>query len=141
MSSAEQNSGAAGNRAPVSVDPSLLRRAQAGDFIALNEILRVVEPYVGRICGSIALDEGADAAQETLIIIFRHLRDLRDGQAFIGWVRTIAVRESIRIAHRRPLSADVIDIADVQKDSDPKHGWMYEGPSIGCHPNIGPSSS
>ena len=65
------------------------------------DILEEVSPYVGRICGSIALDDGPDAAQETLVIVFRNLQRLRDSRALAGWVRTIATREAVRMAKRR----------------------------------------
>jgi RNA polymerase sigma factor (sigma-70 family) len=65
---------------------------------------RCARAYVGRICGAIALDSGEDAAQETLITVFRRLRSLREPEAIFGWVRTIAVREAVRVA-RAPLHA------------------------------------
>ncbi|MGW2223730.1 hypothetical protein ACWCSD_52830, partial [Nonomuraea sp. NPDC001684] len=50
--------------------------AQRGDTMAMNDLLAELTPYLGRICGPIALDSGPDAVQEALIAIFRHLRDL-----------------------------------------------------------------
>lgn len=76
----------------------LVVRAQGGDTLAMNELLAVLAPYVGRICGPIALDAGPDAAQEALIVIFRSLKTLREPAALHGWVRTIAVREAVRVA-------------------------------------------
>src|SRR5262249_10452846 len=64
-------------------------------------------PYVGRICGAIALEAGEDAAQETLIAVFRRLRSLKEPDALWGWVRTIAVREAVRIA-RSPARAGAV---------------------------------
>ncbi|MFE3029682.1 RNA polymerase sigma factor [Nocardia tengchongensis] len=107
-------------RSPIEVNTEVLTRAQRGDALALHELLRVVEPYVGRICGAIALDEGPDAAQETLIIVFKNVRSVREPQALAGWVRTIATREAIRIARRRPLTTDPLDLADVPDLSDPE---------------------
>ncbi len=76
----------------------LVRVAQQGDLLAMSQLLDALAPYVGRICGAIALDAGEDAAQETLIIVFRRLRSLREPDALLGWVRTIAVREAVRAA-------------------------------------------
>ena len=53
-------------------------------------------PWVGRICAAIALDKGADAMQETFIVMFRNLVTLREPAALRPWVRRIAVRESLR---------------------------------------------
>lgn len=64
----------------------------------MSQLLDALTPYVGRICGAIALGAGEDAAQDTLISVFRQLRSLRDPNALYGWVRTIAVREAIRAA-------------------------------------------
>jgi RNA polymerase sigma-70 factor (ECF subfamily) len=76
----------------------LVHAAQQGDAVAMSRLLDALAPYVGRICGAIALDGGPDAAQETLISVFRRLKSLRDPQALCGWVRTIAVREALRAA-------------------------------------------
>src|SRR3954465_3004115 len=59
----------------------LVRRAQRGDTAAMNALLTEIAPYVGRICGAVALDAGDDAAQEALVAIFRNLPSLRDAVA------------------------------------------------------------
>ncbi|MFI9246188.1 hypothetical protein ACIGXF_27320 [Streptomyces sp. NPDC053086] len=70
-------------------DPHLLARlvegAQRGDAPAMDELLGVLAPYVGRICGPVALQDGADAAQETLITAFRLIRQLDRRPAAAGW--------------------------------------------------------
>lgn len=77
-----------------------IRAAQKGDSLAMSALLDELAPFVGRICGSIALGAGSDAAQEALIQIFRDLASLRDPTAMRGWVRRIAVREAVRHAQR-----------------------------------------
>jgi RNA polymerase sigma-70 factor (ECF subfamily) len=62
----------------------------------MDALVRALMPYVGRLCGAIALDRGADAMQETFIAMLRNLRSLREPAALHAWVRRIAVRESIR---------------------------------------------
>jgi RNA polymerase sigma factor (sigma-70 family) len=64
----------------------------------MDALVRELMPYVGRVCGAIALDRGDDAMQETFIAVLRNLGSLREPAAFHGWVRRIAVRESIRVA-------------------------------------------
>jgi len=64
----------------------------------MDALVRALMPYVGRVCGAIALDRGDDAMQETFIAILRNLGSLRDPAALHGWVRRIAVREAIRVA-------------------------------------------
>lgn len=55
-------------------------------------------PFVGRICGAVALEAGDDAMQEAMISIVRHLGSLREPAAVHGWARRIAVREAVRVA-------------------------------------------
>lgn len=77
-----------------------MRAAQRGDTVAMADLLDLLAPYVGRLCGPIALQDGPDAAQETLITVFCGIRQLREPAALYGWVRTIAVREAVRTAQR-----------------------------------------
>jgi RNA polymerase sigma factor (sigma-70 family) len=103
----------------ITVDVELVRRAQRGDPMAMNELLGSLAGYVGRICGPIALDAGADAAQEALISVFRSLRSLREPAALPGWVRMIAVREAVRVARRqRDTAGD--ELTDVPLRGDPQ---------------------
>ncbi len=81
-----------------------MRRAQRGDGLAVSALIRELSPYIGRICGAIALDDGDDAMQEAFIAIVRNLRSLQEPAAVWGWARRIAVREAIRVAKRRPVT-------------------------------------
>ncbi|MEV0149295.1 MULTISPECIES: sigma-70 family RNA polymerase sigma factor [unclassified Nonomuraea] len=103
--------------------------------MAMNDLLSELTPYLGRICGPIALDSGQDAVQEALIAVFRNLRALREPDALYGWARAIAVREAVRIARRDnrigsaepgdlPSRQDVehaVDIRDVLERLTPEH--------------------
>jgi len=89
------------------VDPALVRRAQRGDAWALDALIRALEPYLGRICGAIALEAGDDALQEAMIAVIRNLGSLREPLALRGWARRIAVREAVRVAHRHDRTAPV----------------------------------
>jgi RNA polymerase sigma factor (sigma-70 family) len=114
---------------------NLVRSAQRGDAIAMNALLDRLTPYVARLCGPIALQDSADAAQEALIAVFQNLGTLEEPAALYGWVRTIAVREAVRVAQRsaraRPaLLAEVpapgspelaADIRDVLDRLSPEH--------------------
>ncbi len=98
---------------------ALVLAAQHGDSRAMNELLDILSPYVGRLCGPIALQDGADATQEALIAVFRDLRSLREPAALYGWVRAIAVREAVRVARRsRRHVAD--ELPDVPRPDDPQ---------------------
>jgi RNA polymerase sigma-70 factor (ECF subfamily) len=85
---------------PLGVVHEVVRAAQRGEPAAMDELVRALAPYVGRVCGAIALDRGDDAVQETFIAVLRGLRGLREPAALHGWVRRIAVREAVRQATR-----------------------------------------
>jgi RNA polymerase sigma factor (sigma-70 family) len=100
-------------------DARLVRAAQNGDTLAMNELLDRLTPYVGRICGPIALSNGDDATQEALVAIFRALRTLREPAALYGWARQIAVREAIRVARRDSRSTPA-ELTEVPAAGDPQ---------------------
>jgi DNA-directed RNA polymerase specialized sigma24 family protein len=77
-----------------------VRAAQEGDTMAMNALVDELMPYVGRICGAIALDHGEDAAQDALMAILRNLRKLREPAALWPWARRIATREAVRAARK-----------------------------------------
>lgn len=95
--------------------------AQRGDVVALGELLDSLLPWVGRLCGSIALDAGPDATQETLIQVMRDLKGLRNPAALRGWVRRIATREAIRHAERsrREFPIDPLEPSRMGRSSSP----------------------
>jgi RNA polymerase sigma factor (sigma-70 family) len=99
---------------PLSPVPELrcILAAQAGDPLAMSEMIDALAPFVGRLCASIALDAGPDAAQEALIQVMRDLRRLRDPTALMPWVRRIASREAVRHAQRERRHPGVPDAAE-----------------------------
>jgi RNA polymerase sigma-70 factor (ECF subfamily) len=109
-----------GASAPLVDVEQLVRRAQRGDPVALEALIRELTPYLGRICGAIALDDGDDALQDTMLAVVRHLGSLREPLAIRGWARRIAVREARRRAHGgRTVSVDAGDLARVAAGDDP----------------------
>jgi DNA-directed RNA polymerase specialized sigma24 family protein len=72
----------------------------------MDALVRALMPYVGRVCGAIALDRGDDAMQETFVAVLRNLRSLREPAAVYGWVRRIAVREAVRVARAGAVPVD-----------------------------------
>ncbi len=76
----------------------LVPAAQAGDALALEALLTVLEPYVARLVAPIALGDAADAAQESLVLVLRNLRRLQEPAALFSWARTIAVRRAVQMA-------------------------------------------
>lgn len=109
---------------PPDVQPSaaaeeeLVRSAQRGDALALSALLDRLAPFVGRICGPIALEHGEDAAQEALIAVLRDLPALREPRALFGWARRIAVREAVRHARAARRERPLLD-AELPPPGDP----------------------
>ena len=95
----------------------MVRAAQRGDPRAMDALMRELSPRLGRVCGAITPRHGEDALQETLIVVLRNLRSLREPAAVHGWARRIAVHESIRVA-RRASAATPTDAVDVAAASD-----------------------
>jgi RNA polymerase sigma factor (sigma-70 family) len=89
-----------------------VRAAQSGDAMAMGALLDELMPYVGRICGAVALDKGEDAAQNALIAVLTNLRKLREPEALHAWVRRIATREAVRAAHEPPRGVDPGELAE-----------------------------
>jgi RNA polymerase sigma-70 factor (ECF subfamily) len=79
------------------LDASTVRRAQRGDTRALDSVVGELMPYVGRICGAIALQAGDDALQEAMMAIVKNLDSLREPDAIRSWARRIAVRSAVRV--------------------------------------------
>lgn len=104
---------------PPQATAELVRAAQRGDTMALHDLLDRLAPYVARICGPIALDDAADAAQEALIAVFRSLRTLREPDALHGWVRAIATREAVRVARRRT-TRPTVELFELPTPGDPQ---------------------
>ncbi len=115
--------------------PALVVAAQNGDALAMNDLVDLLQPGVSRLCGSIALADGPDAAQEALIAIFGAIGQLRQPEALFGWARAIAVREAVRVARRTdkvvaaplyevPARGDpqlAVDLDDVLRRLSPEH--------------------
>jgi RNA polymerase sigma-70 factor (ECF subfamily) len=91
---------------------ALAHAALRGDTLAMNDLLDHLIPYVTAICGPIALSSRQDAVQETLVAVFRGLRDLKEPEALYGWVRAVAAREAVRVAKQdaRTRPAELVEV-------------------------------
>lgn len=103
--------------------------------MAMQDLLDRLGPYVLRVCESTAPGNGADAAQDALIIVFTCLKQLKEPAALFGWARSIAVREAVRSAQQSkrtiPSELDVrsgyedfdsdLDVRDVLAGLSPEH--------------------
>ena len=89
--------------------------------MALSELMELLLPFVGRICGPIALQDGPDALQEAMIAILRGIGGLQDPDALFGWARVIAVREAVRVARRSGAArAAALPVEELAATNDPQ---------------------
>lgn len=82
---------------------NLILQAQYGDGEALSEILRFVQLRLYRYISSGTKDESLaeDVFQETLIAIYRGLKNLRKPEVFVAWCYRIANRKLYRALNKR----------------------------------------
>jgi RNA polymerase sigma-70 factor (ECF subfamily) len=87
----------------------LVRAAQAGDRAAFTELVRRRQGWLRalllQLCGRAA--DADDLAQETFLRAWRRLPQLREPNAFSGWLRSTAVR--LFIDGRRQPRAEIDD--------------------------------
>src|SRR4051794_23170527 len=103
--------------APLENVEDVVRAAQRGDPRAMDALMRELSPRLGRVCAAVALQNGEDALQETLIAVLRNVGSLREPQALHGWARRIAVHESVRVA-KRARAAIPVDAIDAPAAGD-----------------------
>ena len=74
------------------VQSELLRRAQQGDALAMEALLREVQPQLYRfsvkMCGT--PEDAEEVLQDTLITVARSVQDFRGASSFSTWAYTIA---------------------------------------------------
>lgn len=86
-------------------------RAQGGDRQAVEELLAAIQDpllvHIETFVGD--QDEAKDALQDTLLLIVRKLKGLRDPRWFRAWAYRIASREAMRTAKklRRKVSGEM----------------------------------
>jgi RNA polymerase sigma factor (sigma-70 family) len=85
---------------------SLASRANAGDSVALNELLAELRPLVvqtARLVVGSGSWAAEDAAQEALLDISRGISKLRDPAAVRTWALRVATRRALKVARRERL--------------------------------------
>jgi RNA polymerase sigma factor (sigma-70 family) len=77
-----------------------IRRHQAGDASAMEDLFRIVRPWlhgIGRAC-RLSIHSADDVVQNTIAVALTHLPRLRDPDAGLAWLSVIARREAIKIS-------------------------------------------
>jgi RNA polymerase sigma-70 factor (ECF subfamily) len=85
----------------------LLAAARAGDAEAFAALYREFAPVAhGVALARVGPDEADDVVQETFVTVHRSLADLREPDAFPGWLRSVAANaatDRLRRRARRPV--------------------------------------
>ena len=77
-----------------------IRRHQAGDPSAMEDLFRTVRPWlhgIARAC-RLSIHSADDVVQNTMTVALTHLPRLRDPDAGLAWLSVIARREAIKIS-------------------------------------------
>jgi RNA polymerase sigma factor (sigma-70 family) len=77
-----------------------IRRYQDGDANAMEDLFRIVRPWlhgIGRAC-RLSIHSADDVVQNTMAVALTHLPRLRDPDAGLAWLSVIARREAIKIS-------------------------------------------
>ncbi len=118
----------------------LVIAAREGENDAFGELTNRFERMVYLVCWQRLRDhaEAQEVAQDVLIKAFEKLYQLQEPAAFAGWLRSIAVRQSINRCTRRPPTIAVephtIDRADTRHEAPvesalarERSGQLHEG--------------
>lgn len=105
------------------MDRELVRRAQAGDLGAFEALAQLSHARLYRVAFGILrdTDRAKDATQQALVEIWKHIRGLRDPEAYDAWSYRIVVRECVRDAKHaddRALDAE-LDARSQLRSADP----------------------
>jgi RNA polymerase sigma-70 factor (ECF subfamily) len=83
----------------------LVQRAMDGDIDAYADLVKASHPRLFGIAHLILrdADRAQDAVQDALLLAWRHVRSLRDPDAWDAWLRRLTVRACYKVAraHRR----------------------------------------
>lgn len=105
-------------------EPQLIRRAQAGDLNAFEDLVRWCQPDVWRVVRSIVRDRDMadDVTQDTFVRAFRFLGSFAFRSKFSTWLFTIARRCSMDALGKRSRLADAeppdVPVADASERTE-----------------------
>ena len=114
------------------ISPELTARAKAGDQAAYTELYEKTYAALYRTICSMTRDEDTawDILQESYLRAFQNLEKLDANEAFVTWLRRIAVNETARVMGRRTpvnfseLSSeeedDMPEIPDLRLEAQPE---------------------
>ena len=92
---------------PLAEAKSLVARARAGDFAALERLCRAYQRPVYTLARRLSKspDDAEDVLQETFLEVCRSLKQWRGEGSLWGWIRTIAASKALMRYRREKLRA------------------------------------
>ncbi|MFT3825960.1 MAG: sigma-70 family RNA polymerase sigma factor [Chitinophagaceae bacterium] len=102
-----------------------MRKANQGDDTARSHLYRLYAGKMMSICVRMTgtRNDAEDVLQESFIIAFNNLHQLKEAGLFEPWLRKIVVNECIKYTRRKVRWHDMEDnIADLPEESD--SGWL-----------------
>jgi RNA polymerase sigma-70 factor (ECF subfamily) len=94
----------------------LVRRAQEGERAAFERLLRETQPLARRIAFSILPRNLVDdALQESYLLVFRKLPQLKAPEAFTGWLSRLVLHVCYRIRSKHPREDELTEQASVSE--------------------------
>ena len=109
-------------------DAELVKAVLAGDTAAYESLVRRYERAVLAVAWSVLNDyHGAeDASQETFVMAYRRLGQLRRPAAFGGWLMRIARRQALRVRRARRPEQPLAEAADAEMPGDGRYSESTE---------------
>ena len=105
----------------------LVAATHSGDRDAFAELVRRYERAVISTAWSVLNDyhTAQDVAQESFVIAFRNLGNLRNAQTFGSWLLTLTRREAVRHSRKTPALASVDSVPELLNES-PTSAWVQD---------------
>jgi len=123
------------HRSPSPFSRGLLDSCRAGDERAWNRLFQASAPMVAaiaRVDFGLHREDAEDIVQLVHLKLYEHLEELRDPEAFAGWLRRLTRRTILDMLRqkRQMLSLDALaEENGLQLSERPGHGWG-EGRSL-----------
>jgi RNA polymerase sigma factor (sigma-70 family) len=94
---------------------SLVQNAIEGNTEAIEVLLLQYQPTLTRFARKFCAtpDDVEDAVQETLWIIYRKIKSLRTGKAFVSWVFQIVRNQCYALLRREKYSPECVEISSL----------------------------
>lgn len=105
----------------------MVKQAGQGDETAQGLLYRQFSKAMFNICTRMAdsRQDAEDLLQESFILAFRNLAQLKEPASFGGWLKRIVINECIRYSKKRVYWRDIDQLPE-QADSEEATDWFLE---------------